>query len=289
MTNDSAYLLKQVKLKSALPTGRFDDDEILEVADDVVLSQVVPLIISLREEFFVTSEDQAITANQKAYPVPYRAMGLSLREVKKVVGSTIVDMDRMSPEEITTTQTGNPNKFYLESMDVILYPTPSATRDSLRLSYYKTPSKLKTVSDCGLITAIDTGTGVVTANCPTTWTTGDSFDFVSKRNGHRNHSTDLSCSSVSTTSITFAAADLPSALVVGDYVTLAGESPFVQLPDACFDLVVRLTVNDLLESMGDQAGLQAGLARTNTLQQTVVSLLTNRVAGALKKSIIKSI
>ena len=214
-------------------------------------------------------------------------MGLSLREVKKVSGNSIIDLPRMSPEDVQSSATGAPTKFYLEGSDVVLYPTPNSTSDTLRLSYYKTPSKLVEATACGLITAIDTVTGEITADCPTDWTTSNSFDFVSKRNGHKNHATDLTASAVTTTTITFTASDLPSGLVVGDYVCLAGQSPFCQVPDVCFDLIVRLTANDLLESMGDTEGLNAGLARTQILQSNIVTLLTNRVAGSLKKSVIK--
>ena len=216
-------------------------------------------------------------------------MGLTLREVKKLVGNSVVDLPRMSPEDIKSSSAGNPMSFYLQASDVILYPTPNATKDTLRLSYYKTPSKLVETTSCALITSIDSVTGIITADCPSTWSTSNTFDFVSKRNGHKNHSTDLTASSVTSTTITFATSDVPSSLIVGDYVCLAGETPFCQVPDVCFDLIVRLAANDLLESMGDTEGLGSGMSKVQTLQNNVVTLLTSRVAGSLKKSIIKAI
>ena len=287
MAFDATYLLTQVKLKSASPEGRYSDAEILQLANDCMISHVVPMIISLKEEYYVTSEDQNITANVSAYPIPYRALGLSLREVKKVQNSNVIDLDRMSPEEITSaTASDTTQGFYIQGQDVILYPTPSSTQDTLRLYYFLTPSKVVAITDCAVITAINTGTGVVTATPPTTWTTSSSLDFCSQRNGHKTLGSDITPTAISTTTITFSLADLPSTLSVGDYVALAGETPFLQCPDVCFDLVVRLVANELLESLGAQAELQAGEKKAEKLQANVVSLLTNRVTGAPKRSVI---
>lgn len=287
MAFDSAYLLTQVKVKASPPEGRYTDAEILQLANDCMISHVVPMIISLKEEYYVTSEDQNLTANVSSYPIPWRALGLSLREVKKIQDTNIIDLDRMSPEEITSTVVSNATRgFYIQAQDVVVYPTPSSTQDSIRLYYFLTPSKMVAVTDCAVITAIDTGTGVVTAAPPTTWTTSSSLDFCSQRNGHKTLGSSVSPTAISTTTITFSTANLPSTLAVGDYVALAGETPYLQCPDVCFDLVVRLVSNELLESMGAQAELQAGIAKADKLQANVVSLLTNRVTGAPKRSVI---
>lgn len=280
------YFLAQVKLHGSLPSGRYSDPEILQVGSDVMLGQIVPLIISLKEEFYVEKEDQAITQNQAEYPIPYRAMGLSLREIKKIQNNAIIDMPRISPQEITSTQSGCPAYFYLEGQNVVLYPTPDSTVDSLRLIYFKTPSVLVEITDCAIITAIDTVTGIITATPPTTWTTASTLDFVSKRNGHKNLGTDLIPLAISTTDITFTLTDIPATLAIGDYITLAGESPYLQIPDVCFDLAVRITAFELVASMGDQAGSQALATKIEQLKGSVVSLMTNRVQGAMKTSTI---
>ena len=287
MAFNSAYLLTQVKVKASPPEGRYSDAEILQLANDCMISHVVPLIISLKEEYYVTSEDQNLTSSVNSYPIPHRALGLSLREVKKIRGTQIIDLDRMSPEEITSSSTSDATKgFYVQAQDVVIYPTPSSTQDSLRCYYFLTPSRIVNVTECAVITAINTGTGVVTATPPTTWTTSNQLDFCSRLNGHKTLGSNVTPSAISTTDITFALVDLPSTLAVGDYVALAGETPYLQCPDVCFDLVVRLVTNELLESLGAQAELQAGMAKADKLQANVVSLLTNRVTGAPKRSVI---
>jgi len=284
---DSTYFLTQTKLLSSIPEGRYTDAEILQLGNDILMSQVIGLIIGLREEYYVTYEDQNITASVSAYPIPHRSMGLALREVKKVKGTQIIDLDRMSPEDITSSSTSDSTKgFYVQGQDIVIYPTPSSTQDTLRCYYFLTPSRIVDVTECAAITAIDRATGIITATPPTAWTSSSVMDFCSKRNGHRTLGSDITPTALSTTTITFSLTDIPATLIVGDYVALAGETPFLQVPDVCFNLVVRLVVNELLESMGAATELAAGKEKANQLQANVTSLLNNRITGAPKRSTI---
>jgi hypothetical protein len=91
------------------------------------LSDLVPLIVTLREDFFVRSASQSITANQANYPMPTRAAGMVLRDVKVIRGTEVLTLHKISREEITSTATGTPHSFYLEENNVVLYPTPDTT------------------------------------------------------------------------------------------------------------------------------------------------------------------
>lgn len=287
MSLDSTHLLNQIKIKATLPPGRYEDDEILDIAHDVMLSQVVPLILSLKEEFYVRAESQAITQDVASYEIPYRAFGLALREVKRVDGSNIIDLWRISPTDVTTTTTGTPTSFYLEAQDVVLHPTPASTQGSVKLSYYLTPSRPVLLTEVAAITAIDTITGIVTASAPSAWTTANNFDLVSQRNGHKTLAFDLTASNVTTSILTFTAADLPSTLAIGDYIVLAGEAPYLQVPDAAFGLAVQLIANELLEDLGDQAAIAIGQQKAEMLKANLSSALSVRVTGAPKRSRIR--
>lgn len=280
----SSDFLDKVKLHGSIADGRYTDAEILSIGTDQLISVVVPLILAQKEEYYVRSEDQSVVADQASYPIPYRAMGLTLREVKLIVGTEIKDLPRIDPTEIKSTNTGTPQGFYLEGQDVVLYPTPNASTGTLRLSYFLTPPRLVDVTEVGLITGIDRNTGIITAAVPTSWTTGNAFDLVSSKNGHQTKAFDLAASNViSSTSITFNAADIPASIVVGDYVCLAGQSPYLQCPDICYRWAIQLTVNELLNALLDQAGYQQGTATAQQLQFAVVSQLQNRIQGAPKK------
>src|SRR6187402_586501 len=84
-----------VQRRITLPTNRalLDTDDILELADDMIRAHFVPLLVSLRENYFVTKIDQAITEEQAEYDLPSRGAGLGLRDLKlRTSDTTVQDM-----------------------------------------------------------------------------------------------------------------------------------------------------------------------------------------------------
>lgn len=279
-TND--VFVDKVTLYGALPDGRYQPEEILGVGYDMLVSNVVPLIISLNEEYYVRSESQAVTASRSSYPIPKRALGSLLREAKHVLGKKVNDLDRISPEEVTSNQEGSPDSFYLKGLNVILYPTPNSTEGTLELSYYLTPSLPVLVAAAALITNIDTSTGEITATTPAGWSTSNTFDLVSARNGHETLAFELAASAVTSSSVTFTAGDLPSTLQNGDYISLSGYSPYMQCPDLAFQYLIQITANEFLRNMAATAELQNGLVAEGKLLQALTRTMSNRVLGAPK-------
>lgn len=280
MAFNTTRLLTQVNLKGALPTGRFEDQEILDLASDALISLIAPMIVGSREEYYLQDNDQTITANQAAYPIPYRALGMSLREIKIIRGSEVLDIYRIDPEDVETTDTGTPEAFYLKGNNVILYPTPDSTGDTLRLTYFMRPSTLVPVNECAVITAINGNT--LTCVAPTGWTTADTFDLVQGNSGFAVKGMDFSASAVNAGDMVLSGT-VPSTLAVGDYVALSGESCFPHIPAEAHQLLVHLTVVACLESMGDTEGQSKAIATAEALKANFGTLLANRVQGAPRR------
>ena len=282
MAFDTTRLLAQIKLKGAIPEGRFTDQEILDVAYDVLISNITPFLVSNREDYYVMSETQAITASQASYSLPSRAIGQSLREVKMIRGNQVIDLERIDLEEVTSISEGQPNQFYIENNELILYPTPQTTADTLKQYFFIRPSKLVPITESARITAIDTGTNTITTtDAPSDWTTADTFDLIQGKSGFRILSQDLTASSVATNSITLSG--IPSTLVVGDYINLVEETVFPYLPTEAHSLLVHATVAELLESIGDMNGFQAAEVRVARMMEVLESLFATRVQGAPKQ------
>jgi hypothetical protein len=286
MAFDTQRLISQVNIKATLPQGRYTDSEILDTSNDILLSQMVPLILNLKEEYYVAKSTLAVVAGVGSYPVPSDSFGLSLREVKIVSSGNIIDLSRIDPGDISSTDTGSPNSFYLEGQNVVLYPTPQTGGDSLVLSYYKTPSELVLTSATSNISAIDTGTGVISCVPVSGWTTANQFQFTSRENGHKVLASGLTATALDTVSITVATSDIPSTLAVGDSVSISGKASYVEIPDSCFPLLVQMIANEFLENLGDAGPLQIGLQKAEQLKANVVSFLGVRVLGAPKRSSI---
>jgi hypothetical protein len=279
-TFNTTRLVSQVTLKASLPDGRFTDQEILNLASDALISEIAPMLVASREEYYVTTKDYTITAAQAAYAVPYRAMGATLREVKYVVDNRQIDLIRFDPEDIQDLQSGTPQGFYLQGNNIVLSPTPDATLGTLRVTYFLRPSSLVPVTECAVITNI--AGNVLTITTPTGWDTSDTFDIVQGSSGFVLKGADYAASAVGASSITLTGT-LPTDIAVGDYVTLAGESCFPHIPADAHQLLAHLTVIGCLESMGDQTNLAVAVQRADSLRKAFTALLSNRVQGAPRK------
>jgi len=278
-TFNTTRLLSQVTLKGALPDGRFEDSEILDLATDALVAEIAPMLIAAREEFFVRTKDYTITADQAEYLLPTRAVGSSLREVKLIRGTTIVDLPRMDPEDMDSTESGTPSSFYLQGDNIVLYPTPDTTTNTLRVTYFCRPSALVPVIDCAQITAINGTT--LTLSVPTGWTTADTFDVVRGDSSFGLKGMDLAASVVNTGDMTLMS--VPDDTQVGDWVCLAGESCFPMIPADAHQLLVALTVVAALEALGDQTNLTPAATRAQMLKDALKAVLTQRVQGAPRR------
>jgi len=278
MTFNATRLVDQITLKGSLPDGRFTDQELLDLAYDSLLSEIVPMVLEAREDYFVTYKDLSITANVGAYAVPTRALNGVLREVKLIRGTNILNLERKDLEEITTSTTGTPTSFYVMGNDIILDPTPDTTADTLRLYYFIRPSRIVTVAECGRITAIVGNT--VSITIPTGWTTANTFDLVRGKAHFDVLAIDLEASSVAAGEVAFTST-VPTSLAVGDYVTLANETCFPFLPPEGHVALVQSAVTSALESIGDPA---AGVSaqKAEMLKKTFQTVLKTRIQGEVK-------
>lgn len=277
MAYDNTRLISQINIKGALPTGRFEDQELLDLATDALTSLVVPLIASVREEFYVMSEDVTTSTGVASYNIPARAMGQTLREVKLIRGSDIVDLIRLDPEDVASTDSGDTFGFYLQANKVVLYPTPNAGSNTLRMSFIGRVGYLVPTTSAAIITAIAGNT--ITCVPPSTWTTANTFDIVGNF-WLRDY--DLTATSVNAGNIVFSGT-LPTDIAVGDYVCLAGESCIPQCPIEAHQLLAQLTVTSCLEAMGDQANLATAQAKADTLAAALKSILQSRIQGAARR------
>jgi hypothetical protein len=277
--------LASVARKTFSPTGQttFSSADILAIADEESISIIIPEILSEREEYFLTHSDQILVASQQAYLIPTRAVGLVVREVSLVDSSNnVIDLAKIEIEDIQSTNlTGTPSCFFLKGNSICLYPTPDSTSSSLRLYYFINPGELVEVSESGVISAINTTTRVVTVSTiPSTWVTGNIFDFISSSGGSEYRDTDYTSTLISGADITFTT--LPSNLSVGDYISIQGTSPLIQLPKEFGMCLVQATVTVLLESQ-NLPGADKAANKLMKMLDSAKKLISPRVIGEPKR------
>ncbi len=280
MAFTSSNLLSSINRRSYAPTGQatFTQAEILEIADEETKTTILPSIMAVREEFFVFYKRYTIVAGTGAYRIPPRAIGLAAREIQLQSGNSATDLPKINPEEVLDYGQGSIDSFYIVNNSIHTYRVPSSGGASLVVPYFLRPGKLVLPENAATISAIDTGTNIVTvSSIPASWVTGNSFDFIRQDGGHECVDIDLTSTLVSGTNITFSS--LPASLQVGDYVALSGETPVVQLPPDYHPILAQAVAFQILDDMNQPGAEKAG-KRLDKMLDAVQTMMSPRIQGA---------
>lgn len=281
--------LNLVKASASIPTGQttFTDAEILAFATDEIRNEIIPLILGSMEEYLVVSTDTALVSGKSKYSIPPRAIGKKLRELQLVdVNGNVKNLSRIELENTPSYSgniTGEPTGFLLKGNNIILYPTPSQSSNSLRISYYRRPNSLVEVSQASYIAGIDTDTNtlVLSSVSNSSIVAGAKIDLISSQSGHDSLLDSEPVVSLSGTDLILGS--LPEDLAVGDYLSLEGESCYLQIPEELVGLVVAKTALRIFEAQSDSAGINAVSARIQKIEQNINSVLSPRVDGEPRK------
>jgi hypothetical protein len=280
----SDVLVASIKRRGSIPTSQnlIKQADFYALINEELQSNLVPYLMSVREEYFVADFDYSIQLNKTTYRIPQRAIGGKLRDVLYVrVGGSAYPLPRLDEAEVASNN-NSLNGFYLFGNSVVLNPIPTNTSDTLRLRHFRRPNTVVDVSACGQVTAINTVTNQVTcSSVPTSFTTNVLCDFVKAQSGFECLQIDSPIVNISGSTITFSS--LPTDLAIGDWISLAGESPIPQIPQELHPLLAQLVTVKCLEALGDAGGLSVAQSKLKELQESLMHVIAPRVDGEMKK------
>ncbi len=280
MTSDR--LLEGLKRRISMPANQvlLENSDILAIADDIIKAHFVPMLVSIRQDYFVTSSETATVADQADYSIPYRAIGRVLRDLKLTDGSdTTRDLALLPIEEAHRYATSTtPHSFYFKGDKVVIVPTPPDADSSLQFWWELGPNKLVEVSDAALVTSVTADDVTVTA-IPDTITAGGVIDFVQGKSGNATIAMDKTVTTATSLIISFGTDEVPTSLASGDYIALAGYSPVIQLPDECYPLLESRVGKRCLQAIGDYDGSKALDDDIREEEKNLKLLLEPRIQG----------
>lgn len=283
-------LITDLKSLGLLPDSQLllDNDQLLAMMNFQMRASLVPLIDSAAEEFFVAYEDIDYDGSLTTYNIPDRAVGTKLRDVVFVdANGNEVGIPRLRPEQMKVGIIGfraaGLYGFFLKDQSVILYLGNTmgvSSYPTLRLKYFRRPSDVVSVNDCGKITLINSLTKQVTVdNAPASWTSSLLYDFVKGTPHFISKGDSLSISAIAGNTLTFTDA-LPTDLAVGDWVAEEGQTPIAQVPYEAFPLLTQLTVLKALEANRDTEGMKNAMAELEGMKKSFLQIITPRVDGS---------
>ena len=263
-------LIESIKRRAQIPINQstFTAAKVLAYADDEMTDTVIPMVRKHRNDHFVTYEDVTTTA-ATAYDIPEEAMNRGLFNVGMLDGQgnpyalipinfdRELDIDTYWGSVIARSGGSARRGYYVRGDQVHLYPD-SVADETLRLYYERLQGKLIETSAAGLVTGVDSGTGVVTCSggVPSSISTSTPIDCINARPGFGLRFSAVTPSAKAATTVTIAAASA-ALVVVGDYIALEGESPIVQLPVEAHAKLAQAVAVKLKEALGHPGAVLA--------------------------------
>lgn len=285
-------MVSMVQIGAVLPTTAtlFTTNNIISLLDNEMRAQIIPLVKTLNEEFWVVNYDQQVQANVNSYAIPYRASAAALRDIVLVdPNNNELKLVRYEPEDtkfpnIPYNDPYFPLGFYLKDNSIVLFPTTASqyTSYTLRMKYERRPNNLISNQSCGQITAIDTLTDTITVNfVPSAWTAGTTtLDLINNIPPFQSFEDDVLITAINGLDLTLD--ELPSDLAVGNWAAQSMTTPIAQIPYEAFPVLTQCGVLKTLTALGDTAAIGEAKKELDDKKTMYRSMATPRVEGTPK-------
>ena len=285
-------VLSSAKSRALFPSSQITltDDNLLSYLEAIVRLELTSLIDEVNQEFFVRDTVVPLVASTSEYRIPYRALGRTLREIKFYDSSAnrYQDMAMIKLEDAYGNITNGGNfgsqfaSFFLKGDKIVLVPDVPASVPSgysLKLWYKLIPSYPCTFNNAMQVASVSSP-NVVVNQIPTNISIGTQVDFIEGQAGCELYSFDKTITNINGTTLTFLAADIPTDLQAGDYISLRQTSPVVNMiPDEAQGYLANKLAMLILYSVGDEVGANAIKADVTLQEKQLLKIIAPRVDG----------
>lgn len=268
----------------------FQDTDVIKHIDKAMRTKIIPLINSVREDYWVNVFDQAVTG-AASYTIPRRSAGAMLVNVVFVdpSGNTI-ELTRLTTKKISSSFPFGFQLplytfgYYLQDDQIVLYPQQAVTASqyTLRMIFMRRPNNLTSVANCAQITGI-TSNVIDVDNIDTTWTTSTTFDIIENFPQFTSIVDGAAITNIDSGTNQITLSEVPDGLEEGMYLCPTLMSCIPQIPYEAFDLLISATVARLARGLGDAQGSQIADKNFDEAKKDFITLIEPRVQEASKK------
>ncbi len=284
-------LIENVKRRCTVPTSQLtlEDSDFCALANDEMQDIVVPLLMSVKSEYFLDFVDVTATVNGEI-TIPEAAVGEKLRSVCWVQNTSPLILNNLPRIDLDVVAGVGPinynyiTGFYIQGNKLMLYPNNSfASNQTIRLYYFKRTLVLTDSSNYSKIVSIDPmALSIVVDGVPSDWVVGTRLNCVSATPSFQTTNELMTIASISSPTIFL---DNVDGLVIGDYISQEGYSAIPQIPLEAHAYLAQLTAVKCLETVADRPGMEVAQAKANEMKQNMLTITTQRVDGSVKKII----
>ena len=268
-------LISALKIHGSFPTSDelFSEPDFLVLFNHQLQVEIIPMMRKLNEEYFLQYKDFDIAGNS-TFRIPTRAIGSSIRDLKIIDSSgNQTPLNRLYEEDRGNGASG----YFIVRNSVEL--TSGFTNGTLRMKYFARPGKLVLPTACAKIVSI-AGTVIEVDAAPATMANNVLIDFIQNTNPYDAMAIDVPLAGVSGTTFTFA--EVPSDLAVGDWITIATESPVPMVPEEMHSVLIQSALCKTLSSKKDKS-YKDELETLQRVKEDAVNMLDPRVENNSNK------
>lgn len=288
---DMVKFIENVQRRCTVPTSQltYTNEEWALIANDEMQDEVIPLIMSTREEYFLDYVDISLPSTG-IIPFPNDSIGVKLRSVCYVQNSNPIvltnlprfDLDIVSGRSSVSFSTIA--GFYIQGNDLYLYPNTALPQGStIRLYFFKRRLQLTSPANYGQVVAVDSGTNTIQlSQVPASWATSTKLNSISSEPNFNTTNEEMTVVSVSSPSVIV---DDVTGVSINDYVSEMGFSAIPQIPLEAHGYLAQLTAVKALEGVGDRAGMEAAQVKADKMVKGLFIMTSQRVDGSGKKII----
>lgn len=288
---DVEELIKTIKRACAVPTSQltYTDSDWAALANDLLQTVVAPLIMSTREDYFVTFED-VLSPFDGVIPFPAAAVGSKLRNVCYISQRNpliLINLPRVDLDVVAGVGFYNYwtlAGFYVQGENICLYPNTSVpTNTPIRLYYYRRALRLAAPDAYGRVQSIDANANTVVLDfVPSDWVVGSVLNSVQSQPNFLASNEAATITAISAPSVVL---DTVEGISEGDFLSFQGYSAVPQVPVEAHNYLAQLTAAKALEGLGDREGMKAAYEEAERLKEMLFVMISQRVDGSVKKVI----
>lgn len=272
-------LLTAVKRRAFSPSSQatLTDADILDLATEELHSYLVPLVNGVREGYFEYYEDFVVSTTDNEIQIPDRAVGGRVNYVCFRNNGRDLPIPRVDPLDVYRENDAlyinslidtNPG-YYIRNHTLVFRGQLQA--NTVRVYYFARPGDLIATTDARQVVTVNSGS-LVLSSALGTLTTGVAFDLIRNTPGFVPLGFDMTAT-VAGATLTFVP---PDGVEVGDWVSLANQSPIPQIPYELHPLLRERTVAAVLQSLGFKQDAQLAFAAAAQMEVKSIEMITLR-------------
>jgi len=274
-------LINQIKRRALTPASQslFVDNDFIAMLNEELQNRIIPYILSVREDFYLTYDDFTADGVTKEYSIPTHAIGNKINQVVLLQNNQSSNIAYTMIPRLTVSQIDDYyGGYFLEGNKIKIFPN-AISSGTIRMYYYHRPAEIVQNADASFIVSINPGVSVTLSVVPAVFSAGLSVDFLSPNQPWDSYKTETP------TQILGSTLDLPNTtdISTGDFVALENKAPFAQIPQDLIPLLIQAVVCRIMEYMGDMQGMQAALLTYSQMESDNRNLFSPRIDNQPKK------